>query len=191
MGGEKMVVRVLEGWNRYQLAQSTITELLEAAQEAAAPEIARIEQQQQFEAAAAAALERQQTEDLQTLLRREQEQREQRRAERDALEQRRAKLLMLPPAAAIRVAVTQLHQTCGNIADFTAAVRTLLSLVANCVSSPDEPSYRRLRIQNANFQQEFARFDWAVECLMTAGFREQVEPSEADEAIEERFLILA
>ena len=215
--GEKMVARVLEGWNRYQLAQSTTTELLEAAQEAAAPEIARIEQQQQFEAAAtvqrqaereaceleeetrakeataaaAAALERQQAEDLQTLLRREEEQREQRRAERDALEQRRAKLLMLPPAAAIRVAVTELHQTCGNIADFTAAVRTLLSLVANCVSSPDEPSYRRLRIQNANFQQEFARFDWAVECLMTAGFREQVEPSEADEAIEEQFLILA
>ena len=100
--GEKMVARVLEGWNRYQLAQSTTTELLEAAQEAAAPEIARIEQQQQFEAAAtvqrqaereaceleeetrakeataaaAAALERQQAEDLQTLLRREEEQRE-------------------------------------------------------------------------------------------------------------------
>ena len=60
---------------------------------------------------------------------------------------------------------------------------TLLKILDNIIQDPNEPKYRKIRVQNKAFQEQVACMEGAIDFLLGAGFEEkQLSHQDATEA---------
>lgn len=90
-----------------------------------------------------------------------------------------------PMATAAASALSRLRAALPAQADFAAAVRALLTLVARAAAVPPNPAHRRIRTANAAFQSRLGAHDGGMAAMTSFGFR-----SGTDEATGEALLVM-
>uniref|UniRef100_A0A7S1ESX1 Thioredoxin domain-containing protein n=1 Tax=Timspurckia oligopyrenoides TaxID=708627 RepID=A0A7S1ESX1_9RHOD len=80
-------------------------------------------------------------------------------------------------------ALVVLKTGCASNDEFVQASNTLLMYVKNVAENPTEVKYRRIRWNNAGFQNRLASKTGGVECLKAFGFEDTVDSSNNNERV--------
>ena len=70
------------------------------------------------------------------------------------------------PKEGLVTAIALLHKSCTAEREFDTAIQCLLSMVGNVVSYPEDPRFKRLRVNNEHFQDEIGKFEGGIECFI-------------------------
>lgn len=76
-------------------------------------------------------------------------------------------------ATTLAEALDKVKSSCSTNDEFTIASRTLLAYMKNIVLHSSEDKYRRIRVNNAHFQNKLASKDGGMECMKILGFEEE------------------
>ena len=81
-------------------------------------------------------------------------------------------------ATTLAEALDKVKSSCSTNDEFTIASRTLLAYMKNIVLHSSEEKYRRIRVNNAQFQNKLASKDGGIECMKILGFEEETADGE-------------
>jgi len=81
-------------------------------------------------------------------------------------------------ATTLAEALDKVKSSCSTNDEFTIASRTLLAYMKNIVLHSSEEKYRRIRVNNAQFQNKLAGKDGGMECMKIVGFEEETVDGE-------------